>query len=137
MKAFTDLEQSKNLAEFLPLEGADMTLPFRHTQKDEYIPEHVGTRSYIDVYNEMIVLPGMDKEQVCKLIQPCWSLAALLGVLPDSIYDNTDEYSQLEFSKISVAYHDMNDGIKVGSIKDNLLDACYEMIIKLHEQNIL
>ena len=68
---------------------------------------------------------------------PCWSLAALLGVLPNSIYDNTDEYSQLEFSKISVAYHDMNDGIKVGSIKDNLVDACYEMILKLHEFNLL
>ena len=68
---------------------------------------------------------------------PCWSLSALLGVLPDSIYDNTNEFSQLEFTKKSVAYHDMNDGIKVGSIKDNLVDACYEMILKLHELKML
>ena len=68
---------------------------------------------------------------------PAWSLAALLNILPVSIYDNTDEYSQLEFSKISVAYHDINDGIKVGSIKDNLVDACYEVILKLHGLNLL
>ena len=69
---------------------------------------------------------------------PCWSLAALLGVLPDSIYDNTDEFSQLEFTKKSVAYiQGTTDGIKIGALKDNLVDACYEMILKLNELKIL
>ena len=126
MKAYTDIEQSKKLAEILPLESADM-----------YIYKNIffGALSCFNgttQVGEYVKLT--DKENKA---YPCWSLAALLSVLPDSIYDNTDKYSQLEFSKISVAYHDMNDGIKVGSIKDNLLDACYEMILKLHEQNIL
>ena len=126
MKGYTDIEQSKKLAEILPLESADM-----------YIYKNIffGALSCFNgttQVGEYVKLT--DKENKA---YPCWSLAALLSVLPDSIYDNTDKYSQLEFSKISVAYHDMNDGIKVGSIKDNLLDACYEMILKLHEQNLL
>lgn len=123
IKSFTDLSQSKVIAEILPHKTADMyyTPPLIKGHTD-YIP-HLKRKLPID----------WDIEQAI----PCWSLAALFNVLPNSIYDNTDEYSQLEFSKISVAYHDMNDGIKVGSIKDNLVDACYEMIIKLHELNLL
>ena len=69
---------------------------------------------------------------------PCWSLAALLSLLPDSIYDNTNEFSQLEFTKKSVAYiHGTTDVIKIGVLKDNLVDACVEMILKLHELNLL
>lgn len=128
IKAYTDLEQSKKLAIFLPPDSADMeyltineteslvgTVPF---VKDD---SEVENSAYSHTYNRIA----------------CWSLAALLNILPESIYDNTDEYSQLEFSKISVAYHDINDGIKVGSIKDNLVDACYELILKLHKLNFL
>ena len=121
MKAFTSIEQSKKLAEILPLESADMS--YRPCREEGGIPDYQSDlcphkfASWIGI--------------------PCWSLAALLGILPNSIYDNTNEYNQLEFSKISVAYHDMNDGIKLGSIKDNLVDACYEMIIELHEKNLL
>ncbi len=128
MKAYTDIAQSKKLAQILPLESADMeyltikktgslvgTVPF---VKDD---SEVENSAYSHTYNRIA----------------CWSLAALLNILLESIYDNTDEYSQLEFSKISVAYHDINDGIKVGSIKDNLVDACYELILKLHKLNLL
>ena len=128
IKSYTDIEQSKKLAIFLPLESADMeyltikktgslvgTVPF---VKDD---SEVENSAYSHTYNRIA----------------CWSLAALLNILPESIYDNTDEYSQLEFSKISVAYHDINDEIKVGSIKDNLVDACYELILKLHKLNLL
>lgn len=125
MKSYTDIEQSKKLAEILPLEiieSADM----------DYIPVVNIDGEYsinVNVWdNEHIIEEGWI---------PCWSLAALLNIIPNSIYDNTDEYSQLEFSKTSVAYHDMNDGIKIGSIKDNLIDAAYEMIVKLHEHKLL
>ena len=117
MKAYTDLEQSEKLSEILPLESADMRYaPFGDTHPW--------------VWDGEVRL--LEKDSV-----PCWSLAALLSVLPNSIYDNTDEYSQIEFSKRSVAYHDMDDGIKVGSIQDNLIDACYKLILKLHELNLL
>jgi len=71
MKAFTDLEQSKKLAEILPIESADMTLPFRHTKDNKYLPGYVIARTYTEVYNEMIVLSGMEKQELCKLINPC------------------------------------------------------------------
>ena len=144
MKSYTDLEQSKKLAEILPLKSADMTLPFRHTQKDEYIQEHVGTRSYIDVYNEMIALPGMDKEQVCKLIQPCWSLAALLEEIPSIIVNNVGEDLRLHIDKDNLQYSLFYENEYTGDmfeieteLYDDMIDACYEMIIKLHELNLL
>ena len=122
MKSYTDIEQSKKLAEILRMEGADMCYQY---QKDRW----VGEPAYKE-YPQFEI--AMDKRDI-----PCWSLAALLDAIPDSIYDNTDEFSQLEFSKKSVAYHDLNDGIKIGSLKDNLVDACVETIIKLNELKML
>ena len=121
-KAYTDIEQSKKLAEILPLQSADM---------------RYHTISYFNPYPCKEMVYTVDFAKASNIDIPCWSLAALLNILPVSIYNNTDEYSQLEFSKISVAYHDINDRIKVGSIKDNLVDACYELILKLHELNLL
>ena len=126
MKAYTDIAQSKRLSEILPPESADMWYSYYGNSK----------------YNPTIAYKG-EQWFLCQTRNsshsdiPAWSLAALLNILPVSIYDNTDEYSQLEFSKISVAYHDINDVIKVGSIKDNLVDACYEVILKLHGLNLL
>lgn len=125
IKAYTDLEQSKKLAEILPLESADCYWDYDEIQKFHRISW------FEDGFNKESQLM-FNKNNVS-----AWSLAALLNILPVSIYDNTDEYSQLEFSKISVAYHDINDGIKVGSIKNNLVDACYEMIMNLHELKML
>ena len=126
MKSYTDLDQSKKLAELLPLESADAF----YMMGDE--PVDIAVIYGFVTYKHL-------KEQVAyKRAVPCWSLAALLGVLPDSIYDNTDEFSQLEFSKKSVAYiQGTTDGIKIGALKDNLVDACYEMILKLHELKML
>lgn len=120
MKSYTDLEQSIKLAEILPLESADM-----------YCPNRNGIDNYPLPIEWKNGLPLLSQEI------PCWSLSALLEAIPDSIYDNTDEFSQLEFSKRSVAYHDLNDGIKIGSLKDNLIDACVDMIIKLKENNLI
>ena len=127
IKSYTDISQSKKLAEILPLESADMFYPTNSDWEGKIIglldvSLYIGSDGFVDTEMGEIY---------------AWSLAALFNVLPNSIYDNTDEYSQLEFSKISIAYHDMNDEIKVGSIKDNLVDACVEMIIKLHEKNLL
>lgn len=123
MKSYTDIEQSKRLEEILPLDSADM-----------------GWNVFVD--NTTRILPINDWDLVKDgsgnvKFYHAWSLAALLGILPDSIYDNTNEFSQLEFSKKSVAYHDINDGIKIGALKDNLIDACYELILKLNKLNLL
>ena len=123
IKSYTDLEQSRKLAEILPLESADMC----YLSEESLFPK-------IN-YNGMVFFNS--EEEKPSTIIPCWSLAALLDIIPDSIYDNTNEFSQLEFSKKSVAYHDLNDGIKIGSLKDNLIDACYEIIIELNEKGLL
>lgn len=137
MKNYTDIEQSKKLAEILPLESADMRYGY-------IAPYDYSDRMYDGGYDDVPYPKDFLKrnpnfsENEYDGEFPCWSLMALLNILPNSIYDNTDEFSQLEFTKKSVAYiQGINDSIKIGILKDNLIDACYEMIIHLNELNLL
>lgn len=135
IKSYTDIEQSKKLAEILPLESADMHYNNASIKGinyvDEYRAELMDYNTAQKVLSKYLVNPMFG-------IIPCWSLAALLNVLPNSIYDNTNEFSQLEFTKKSVAYiHGTTGDIKIGTLKDNLIDACYELILKLHELKML
>ena len=113
IKNYTDLEQSKKLAEILPLESADMYY-------DRY-----GTPNFI---NKFVTHKSIKTDKYQHLI-PCWSLAALLGVLPDyTLQTNTDGtvFVVCESKKpmISDAY-------------DNTVDACVAMIEKLNELKML
>lgn len=126
MKSYTDLEQSKKLAEILPLESADY----------HYITQ--GEKSYFYPYSlSSDAIKDYDEE--IKYI-PCWSLAALIGVLPQFIEFKGDKY-YLRFMKEYVEY--ANDEVSITSRylhttgNNNLVDACCEMIIKLKEQNLL
>ena len=89
MKSYTDIEQSKVLSKILPLESADMTLPFRHTQKDIIV---LGTVYSINIQTK----------------NTKWFI---------SYKCNNEEFVEV-YSNIFV-------------------DACYEMTIKLNEQNLL
>lgn len=118
MKSHTDLEQSKKLVEILPIESADM---------------------FYDQYG--VIRIGKPKERYSDYHQlPVWSLAALIGILPRFIEFKGDKY-YLRFMKEYVEY--ANDEVSITSRclhtigNDNLVDACVEMILKLHEQNIL
>lgn len=112
IKAYTDIYQSKKLADILPLESADM-----------YYEPSPGFRTE----------PSEVKFGDIKYAHPrsirCWSLAALLDALSDyTLQTNTDGtvFVVCESKKpmISDAY-------------SNPVDACVDMIIKLHEQNLL
>ena len=131
MKSYTDLKQSKKLAEILPLESADMVLPFTRKENNEYVPGHAVSRNYTEAYNEMLLLPAMDKDTICELIQPCWSLTALLDVLPKTINHNT-----LFIETSPALWHIGYRGTYIAR-SENLIDACYEMILELHELNFL
>ena len=140
IKSYSDLQQSKVLAKILPLESADMTLPFRHPKNDEYIPGYVVSRNYVEVYNEMMKLPAMEKEDVCKLIQPSWSLAALLNVIPKHI----DEFNVLRIdistNDFAMWYDEIGFGVNndlPDITRESAVDACVVMIEKLHELNLL
>ena len=60
---------------------------------------------------------------------PCWSLAALLGVLPD--YSLQSNPNGTVFVVSDTKKPIMSDDY------DNPVDACVEMILKLHELNLL
>lgn len=62
-----------------------------------------------------------------------WSLAALLGVLsfPALRYDIEDGEGGW------IVSCEKNDKMYLSYYKDNPVDTCYEMVIKLHEQKLL
>ena len=107
IKSHTDLEQSKKLAKILPLESADMNY-------------WCGTQIRIGGHRTM------DKD----LDVPCWSLAALLSVVPEEVSLNSFKDGNWN------AMVQQNGKMIYGDAK-NSVDACYEMIMKLHEQKLL
>ena len=114
MKAYTDLEQSKKLAEILPLGSADM---------------YYDVDSYgVQTTPEVLITSVVRKKDI-----PCWSLAALLGVLP-RIDIEKEICSDDTFDYRVKAY--IGDGY-IGDWFDNPLDACVDMIFKLDEQKLL
>ena len=74
IKSCCDLGQSRKLAEFLPLESADMCYEVGE-DLDGYITKTIYTPLVHTPYNDNYI--------------PCWSLAALLDVLPKIINNET------------------------------------------------
>lgn len=130
MKSYTDIEQSKRLAEILPLESADMeylsikqtgsfvgTVPF---VKDD---SEVENSAYSHTYNRIA----------------CWSLAALLDVLSEKSH-SIDEDGAVDLSSYKNIEWNcglINTADLEASTSLNPVDACVEVIIKLHELNLL
>lgn len=125
MKAYTDIKQSKKLAEILPLESADMV--YVHTVDLE------GDEHYdIDFRNNQPLF----EDDIS-----AWSLVALLEQIPSDLGSNTltIEKCDSEPFKYGLNYHDRwgrEDDIQT-KYYDDLVDACYEMIIRLHKQKLL
>lgn len=111
MKSYTDLEQSKKLAEILPIESADM----------------VWAND-----NDVIVVPYdmVTRENVLHDFAPCWSLATLFSMLPKSAY--LEKGSSTELCRVTLP-------VELISSDWNLepIDTCVEMIIKLKENKLL
>jgi hypothetical protein len=119
MKSYTDLEQNKKLAEILPIESADM-----HYHYDSDFDELESIPSITEEDDHFVLFPKDVR---------CWSLAALLNVLPRTDIEK-EIWSSDKYDYRVKAYID--DGY-VGDWYDNPVDACYEMILKLHEQKLL
>jgi len=123
IKSFTDLQQSKKLAEILPLESADYCWGI----DDETL--HYNSSPY----------PCAWKDYTCKEYYiPCWSLAALLSILRN-VANNIDEDASVNLcSYKNVEWGLSMDYTRIGFITNsNLVDVCYGMIVKLHEQKLL
>ena len=131
MKSYTDLEQSRKLAKILPLENADMHYNNASIKGinyvDEYRAELMNYNTAQKVLSKYLINPMFG-------IIPCWSLAALLDVLPCG----TRLLKSTNISSIcDTKYHcDCPKG-NIDVWFDNPIDACYEMILKLNELNLL
>lgn len=134
IKSYTDIEQAKKLAEILPLESADA--------KYGYIaPYECSDRMYDEGYDEIPYPIAFIKKDYSNFFVeeydgelPCWSLVALLNVLPngtDIIKDESDTENEKYMCTVGVK----NDIIS--TFADNPVDACVEMIEKLHNLKML
>ena len=125
MKGYTSLSQSKKLAKFLSIESADM-----YYSKHDTI--HANT-----LYGSCDIQYFNIHEYI-----PCWSLATLLDIIPYAIRKSDNEFYRLGIDK---GYNDYaiwysNNGLTINNLdvtSGNFVDACVEMIIMLHEQNLL
>lgn len=138
-KAYTDLNQSEKLAEILPLESADMCYPY-----DRHLNKMYGDIPYVMGYKRF----NEDTDF------PCWSLSALMNLLPSEFtevgkystttyeihirkYKFTDEVNLYQIAYGSYKWHEdggytWSDMINTGE-KEDLLDAAFEMICWLKE----
>ena len=140
-KSYTDIEQSKKLAEILPIESADhhyvrIVADFTGKPVDgKWSHPKYGTPN--SKYANYIVQNFTTYEKI-----PCWSLAALLNALPVSVDEgrhclaliNSNPNGDIEWL---CCYEDDNGNALMECYGDNQVDACVEMILKLHEQKLL
>lgn len=126
MKAFTDINQSKKLAEFIPIESADMC--YRAYKEEGGILDYGVTLCPYQFASWTGV--------------PCWSLAALLAILPVSCDDGRHCFALINCNPNGdtewlSCYEDDNGNLLNECYADNPTDACVELITKLHEQKLL
>ena len=128
IKSFTSLEQSRKLAEILPLESADAFYPWRELMKD-----------YDSIYvPEKMLMSDIEENDIL-----AWSLAALLEQLPYELCDDDGNSSYLQINKEDDVYQLVSTDPygDFESIETNrynhFVDACYELILKLYELNLL
>ena len=137
IKSYTTIEQSRKLAEILPLESADMY----YNLGESKLPN---------------VIYGSHDDFKCYL--PCWSLAALMHLLP-SEFPEKGEYSETTY-KIDIRKYTLTDDVDIYQIvygnyhwdedgscswsdmissgeREELIDVVFEMICWLKENNKL
>lgn len=109
MKAFTDVNQSKQLAEILPLESADIC----------YIQDLLAGGKYGE-YRPYIgnIIPAYGQDKI-----RCWSLSALLAQMPcvEMTSSNDNHYRAFWEDKFS-DWH------------TNPVDACVELIERVNNE---
>ena len=113
IKGYTDIEQSRKLAEILPLESADVIWNLTN-------PDLPNIRA----------IPYEDSDYSNKYLNiiAAWSLASLLSVLPNYQLQTQDNGTGILCS--------CNGKFNIVTA-DNPIDACVAMIEKLHELKML
>lgn len=113
IKSHTDIEQSKKLEQFLPLESADMQY-IKMSEDDEPDAYRMGVLANPEL---------IDEDDI-----PCWSSTALLEVIRNN--------GRYELQMYEGGYYFEANGFMTESYF-NPVDACYELILKLYERKLL
>ena len=131
MKSFTDIPQSEKLAEILPIKSADMMYKQILPKSDRinHVPEIGNPLKSLEWYNKGNTYAGQKALSIEEYCIPCWSLAALLSVIPEVSLNTFKDgkWNAMVQRGDKMIYED----------KDNPVDACYEMIFKLKENGLL
>ena len=129
MKSYTDLEQSKKLAEILPLESADMCWT-NHCYGAIRSSMTISAKT-VDEYKSL--LDRFNGSASIDVFYPAWSLAALLNLCP-TINRKQPILTRGKLTRLWYCYYE--DEIDTQTY-DNPIDACYEMICWLKENGKL
>lgn len=147
IKAYTDLKQSEDLMKYLPISSADMYYEFDwdldFNTRYKSIPIVIEKSNHFELYSQDI---------------PCWSLAALINLLPNEFttenkfgifkytirirkYKLTEDIDVHQIAYGNYKYYkdgssSWKDMINTGE-KEELLDAVFDMICWLHEQKLI
>lgn len=131
MKAYTDIEQSEKLAKILSRETSDLWYSYYGNSKYNPTFAYKGEQWFL----------SKDMNGIRDI--PCWSLAALLDVLESEIDGENGETYKLNIEKDGTWWdiwyseeYDEENPIEITSTEE-LVDACYAMIIKLKERNLI
>ena len=119
-RAYTTIEQSRKLAEILPLESADMYWDYDVQKHEDY--------------------PMVMDEQFDDTCVRAWSLAALLNIIPKHIKEYNTLRIDIGEKDFSIWYDEIGYGVNTelpDITMENPVDACVETIIKLHGLNLL
>ena len=130
IKSYTDIEQSKKLAEILPLESSDMCWT-NHYYGSLRSSITISVKS-IDEYKNL--LKNFSDLTEIDVFYPAWSLSALLDALPnctDIVKEEADTENEKYMCTVGV-----KDDI-ICTFGNNPVDACVTMIEKLNEQKML
>jgi len=121
IKSYTDIEQSRKLAEILPIESADMYWFRDDTETPKIYPKNMMKNSV-------------------SVTLPCWSLTALLNILNsiDGWYPGIDaQVGEDNLWQICMFSYETGSDISTAATNKELVDTCYEVILKLKEKNLL
>lgn len=117
-KIATDIEQSKVLKNILSLDSHDMYYEAKNGDLDSEFNLFVG--------QDIAILKNLFSYRFGYTI-PAWSLNALFNVMPpiQELCSSTDHYYRVHCMNLFSEWH------------DNAIDSCVEMIIRLHEKELL
>lgn len=121
IRAYTTIEQSKKLIEILPIESADMS--YYIWKDDGHLMSPVP----------FVLDDTEEKEDGMFEYIPCWSLAALISILPNEI-KHDGIVNNLWITSEDVSYYSKEYDSYLYCEEGCTVDACYEMIIKLKEK---